>query len=219
MGANMSSNEDKIKKNLQEERLRQEALSREMEQLRLEEERRKAALAADDEPSPKPQPEEIKPRFNLVPTGGESEDWKKILQDFKKKYPDAVIENNVLVFPTKEDAIAFFTAQANQEPPRKFLVAEMDSNGKRTGFHVFSCGNGTLYQGNLNEIKEQLKQDLQNNPEDPNLKEGLATIARLLNPSKGFKESLIQAKDPEASNLQDEHLAGHNSSLSQRSKS
>ncbi|RUR18883.1 hypothetical protein ELY21_06575 [Legionella sp. km535] len=214
----MSSNEDKIKKNLQEERLKQEALSREIEQLRLEEEQRKAALEID-EPSPKAQPEEIKPRFNLVPTGGESEDWKKILQDFKKKYPDAVIKNNALVFPTKEDAIAFFTAQATQEPPRKFLVAEMDSNGKPTGFHVFSCGNGTLYQGNLNKIKEQLKQDLQNNPEDPNLKEGLATIARFLNPSKGFKESLIQAKDPEANNLQDEHRAEHNSLLSQRSKS
>ncbi|MBL7479020.1 hypothetical protein [Legionella bononiensis] len=214
----MSSNEDKIKKNLQAERLKQEALGREIEQIRLEEEKRKNAALLDEESS-KSQPVEEMTRFNLQPTGVEADDWKKIVEDFKKKYPNVPIENNVLVFPTKDDAIAFFTTQATQEPPRKFLASELDSNGKPTGFYAFSCGNGTLYQGTLNEIEEQLKSEQENNPDDPNLKQGLATISRLLNPAKGYRETLIQAKDPESTTLNDGHHEGSTPISPQRSKS
>ncbi|KTD51177.1 hypothetical protein [Legionella quateirensis] len=214
----MSSKEDEIKKNLQAERLKQEALGREIEQMRLEEEKRKTAALLDEQ-LPKSQPVEEVTRFNLQPTGIESDDWKKIVEDFKKKYPNSPVENNVLIFPTKDDAIVFFTAQASQEPPRKFLASELDQNGKPTGFNVFSCGDGTLYQGTLNEIEEQLKTELKDNPDDPNLKQGLATITRLLNPAKGFRETLMQAKDSEGADLKDGHQADHGSVSPQRSKS
>lgn len=200
----MSSKEEQIKKKLQEDRQRQEALGREIEQVRLEEEKRKAAALLDDS-SPKPQPSEELTRYNIQAAGVESEDWKKIIEAYKKKYPENPIENNTLIFPTKQDVIDFFTKQASAEPPRKFLACEVNQNGKPTGFNVFSCGDGNLYKGTLNEIQDQLKAAQKENPEDPNLKQGLATIARFLNPAQGYRETLLQTKEPENTAPTEEH--------------
>lgn len=203
----MSSKEERLKKKLQEDRQKQEALGREIEQVRLEEEKRKAA-ALLDESSPKSQPSEELTRYNIQSSGVESEDWKKIIEDYKKKYPENPIEKNTLTFPTKKDAIDFFTAQATTEPPRKFLASEIDQNGKPTGFNLFSCGDGKLYKGTFNEIQDQLKAAQKENPDDPNLKQGLATIARFVNPAQGFRETLLQTKEPEKTASTEEHQSG-----------
>lgn len=195
MGDNMSTKEENIKKRLIEERQKQEALGREIEAERLAEEKRTAALLNEDEPQTKPV-DEITP-VSFQPTGVESDDWKKIIEDYKKQYPGITIENNVLKFPTQDDALSFFTAQASAEPPRKFLARELGPDGNPTGFHAFSCGDGKLYQGTLEEIHEQLKAAQLENNDDPNIKEGLLTIAKFMNPAQGYKESLQKTKDPE----------------------
>ena len=123
-----------------------------------------------------------------------SDDWSKICSDYIKQYPDKPIKDNALSFPTKDDAIAFFTTQALSEPPREFLCAEIDQSGTKTGFNVFSCGNKKLYQGSLSDIHNQLKADLAQNPDDAKTKQGLETITRFINPTLGFRTSLQEAK-------------------------
>ncbi|MCL5272186.1 MAG: hypothetical protein M1486_02515 [Gammaproteobacteria bacterium] len=192
----MSSKEEKIKQQIIEERQKQAALGREMEALRLDEERRKAAALLDDE-TPKNKPaDEVSP-VSFQSGGVESDDWKKITEDFKKQYPDTLIKNNCLMFPSQDEALAFFANQASAEPPRKFLARELGPDGNPTGFHAFSCGDGTLYKGTLEEIQEQLKAAQLEHSDDPNIKEGLLTIAKYLNPAQGYRDSLQQAKAPE----------------------
>ncbi|WP_298626984.1 hypothetical protein [uncultured Legionella sp.] len=188
----MSSKEDKIRQKLIEERQKQEALGREMETARLEEERRMATALLEDDASPKPVEE-----VSFQPTGVEPDDWKKIIKDYNQQYPETPVENNVLRFPSQEDAISFFASQAALEPPRKFLARELGPDGKLTGFNVFSCGDGKLYQGTLEEIQEQLKEAELENKDDPAIKEGLQTIAKLLNPAQSYKESLLKTREPD----------------------
>lgn len=135
-----------------------------------------------------------KPHLSLKPSGADNEDWKKTLVDYKKLYPDKPVQNDTLSFETKEDAINFFTAQATGEPPRKFLASGGDQEGKLNGFNVFSCGNKKLYQGSLQDIQNQLKADLNQKPEDLNIKQGLDKITRLINPNSVSQAVLHQAK-------------------------
>ncbi len=197
----MSTKEEKIRKQLMDERQKQDAQAREIEAARLEEEKRKAAALLEDEELKDKPLEEITP-VNFQATETESGDWVKIIEDYKAKYPESPIVNNVLVFPTKDDAISFFAEQAAMEPPRKFLVKEVGPDGKPTGFNVFSCGDGKLYKGTYEEIQEQLKAAQLENPDDPNIKQGLATIAQFVspNPAQSFKETLLKNKEPEEAN-------------------
>ncbi|KTD59007.1 hypothetical protein [Legionella shakespearei] len=186
----MSTKEEQLKKLQEEEKRRDEAfaLAREQEE-RKDKERKDAALAAEEE-------QQIGQETYFTPSPNTNKsDWEKIIEDYKKKYPDEPVKDNVLVFPTREDAINFFQQQASANPPRKFLGTEIDASGKPTGFNVFSCGDGKLYQGSLNEIQDQLKEAQKAKPDDPNIKEGLAIIARALNPAQDFRAALKETKD------------------------
>lgn len=177
------------------EQLVQEAkLKRDMEQLNTEEGLKAALLDASlEETSQKAKAES---HFNLKALGTDPDDWKKIYADYKRLYPDKPDQNNTLIFDTQEDAINFFTSHATSEPPRTFLVYEVDQQGNRTGFNLFSCGNNKLYKGSLKDIQSQLQADLKNNPEDLKTKHGLEKITRCLNPVSEYKVALQQAKDP-----------------------
>lgn len=186
------SKAEQLRKHLEEERRKNEAFELAREQELKEKERKEALLAAGEEEQQQVGQELY---FTASPNMNQS-DWEKIVADYKKKYPDQPIkEDNVLIFPTREDAINFFQQQAAATPPRKFLGTEIDESGKPTGFYVFSCGDGTLYQGSLNEIQDKLKEAQKENPDDPNIKEGLATIARALNPAQDFRAALKETKN------------------------
>ena len=186
----MSSKEELVRKKIDEERFNRDK----EQQLHQEEERLKAAalVASLDVSSPKSKKDES--RFSLKPSEIDNEDWKKLLADYKKKYPDRLVRNNVLTFATKEDAVNFLTSQATSEPPRKFLATEIDQNGKPTGMNMFSCGNKKLYQGSLNDIQDQLKAELKQSPGDINVKQGLDHITRLIGSAHGYREALQQVK-------------------------
>lgn len=88
--------------------------------------------------------------------GATGSDWEKILADYKKAYPKAKLDGDTLQFESRDDAVAFFTKQATATPPRTFFMREM-VDGKETGFHLYSCGNGKMYQGTIDEIQKQLE--------------------------------------------------------------
>ena len=189
----MSTKEEKIKKQLEEERRKQEAFGKELEQLSKEEELRKLSLQ-ESEQSSKLRAQDDTTRMKFQPSSNDKS-WKKIIEDYKKKYPDVNIENNVLTFPTMDDAISFFKDQATCTPPRKFLASEIDGSGKLTGFHLFSCGDGNLYQGSLQEIHNQLEAAQLEKPEDKNINEGLNVIRSAMNPTHDFRSALLNTRD------------------------
>ncbi|CAM2980899.1 hypothetical protein [Legionella worsleiensis] len=220
----MSRNDEQQEKNVQKERQRlaeqqrkknELDLLRQAEEQRLKDEQIRNAIL-DDSMTAAPVATTLS--FQVQPPAGEGEDWQKIIEDFKKLYPYSPIKNNILTFPTQKDAINFFTAQARQEPPRKFLAIQIGSDGKPTGYTLFSCGNGTLYQGSLAEIESQLKAELKNQPDDHNLQEGLATIMRASNTAQSYKESLKLIKEPSEGKLEHDLLSGQVSSSSQHTK-
>lgn len=151
----------------------------------------KEAIASLAPSSPVVETEENKSNYILKPLGSRNNDWEKICEDYLKKYPNSQVKNNTLVFASRQEAMAFFTRQATSIPPREFLLSETDQNGKPTGHNVFSCGNGTLYQGTYNEIHQQLKNEKSN---DPRVLEGINTISRLLDPTSSLKSRLNQNK-------------------------
>jgi hypothetical protein len=197
--------QEQIKKNISKERQ-----NKEMEQFHKEEQIKAAVLTASlDAPlleEPPSMAKEDRSHFNLKPVLTDDDAWKKILADYKKLYPGKSVENNMLSFETENDAIKFFTAQATNEPPGKFLVSEVDQNGKQTGMNLFSCGNSKLYKGSLKDIHRQLQDDLKQNPDDPNIKQGLNDITRLINPTSEYRTVLQQAKDSEPKEAVDEQI-------------
>lgn len=192
----MASNQDKVKQKLQEERDKVDALNQEIARYNLEEERKKNASKSNEGSSPEPSQNPDEAQFKVKPSPIAEEDWKKILQDYMEQYPEHPVQNDTLKFPSRDDAINFFTAQATNTPPRKFFLSEHSRvDGKPTGFHVFSCGDGVLYKGTINEIQTDLKAALKANPNDPNLKEGLETINKFANPAQDFKGRLQSTKE------------------------
>jgi uncharacterized protein YrzB (UPF0473 family) len=185
----MSTNEEQLKKLNEEEQNKKEVLESALEQEIKDKERKETVLAATEEE----QQVDQESYFTPSPNTNEN-DWEKILEAYKKKYPDKDRKDNSLTFPTREDAINFFQQQATESPPHKFFATEIGANGEPTGFNVFSCGDGQLYKGTLNEIQDQLKEANKEKPDDPNIKEGLATIARALNPDQHSHAALKETK-------------------------
>ena len=189
----MTTKEEQARKKLEEERRQQEALGRELEQRRKDEITRNPAM------SPPLPTEDEQPKNSPVIVQGTTndKDWQKIKADYQKKYPDNIISNDTLEFPSQTDAIEFFSAQAASNPPQRFLCKELGADGQPTGFNLFSCGDGKLYQGNLNEIHAQLKAALVEKPDSSAIKEGIETIQRLLNPAQNFRAAIQDTRPSE----------------------
>jgi len=136
-------------------------------------------------------------QYQLKPSPEHKEDLDEILKDYKKKYPNIPIDPKkpALQFDTREDAINFFTAQATSKPPRKFLAIEVDDQGKPTGFYCYSCGDGTLYQGSLKDIKNALQEA----PVSEQTKNGLDFIKSYMsNPTQNFRANMQNQKNEES---------------------
>lgn len=91
--------------------------------------------------------------------------WKAITNAYAEqndgKGPD---KNGALAFPSLDAAIKFFTEQAVLG--HKFCGTRVNHEGKpiEPNFHVFSCGDGKLYQGSYAEITALLKGSAKTNP-------------------------------------------------------
>lgn len=191
----MSSNEKQIKEQLIREQLEKEQRAKEIELLNAEEERRKAAIQLDEsDTEAKPEPEVYKLSKK------HSSDWNKIIEDYKKQYPDKPIKNNCLCFESDDDAVNFFQAQATAQPPRAFFAIKVDEHGTPLGPCMCSCGNGKLYQGNASEIKAQLEQELEKDPNNPEIMKYISIAEDLLKkPAQDFR-STMQAQREEHNN-------------------
>lgn len=189
----MSENKKQIEKNLQDAKrlLEEEALLKEDE---LKKQLTKEELLKQKLKLPEDEKKSEVTSFTVNNKGTNPTDWEKIKADYLKKYPDRSIdENDALEFDSREDAVNFFAEQAASK--RDFLCKEIDASGKPTGFNVFSCGDGTLYKGSLQEILEQLNTAKKANPDDPNVKKGIATIQSVLNPTQQFRQTIQENRE------------------------
>lgn len=113
----------------------------------------------------------------IAPFDADDPNWKTIYARFKKEFPNGEVnDEGALKFPNPGAAKEFFETLAKENMP--FLAIRME-NGKKTDNLLFSCGSGKLYEGGLNDIKNQLKSDLTTET-DPDVKkrleEGFKTI-------------------------------------------
>lgn len=140
-----------------------------------------------DEPAPEP--------VSIRKLSINDDDWLKIVDQFKLKYGQEPEEDGSLVFPSQESAIEFFTDQASQK--REFLAQQM-RDGKPTGFTVFSCGDGTLYQGTVEEIKSAIELANKANPQ-PLYTKALKALSEIpsVNQTNSMRDALGTIKSPE----------------------
>lgn len=128
------------------------------------------------------------------------QDWHALMTAYRMKYTPSFKEEDKkkkgareeLRFPSREDAILFFKSQASKG--HMFLMAEYQ-DGKATGFHVYSCGDGELYQGTLSIIRNQLKRALEESAPDidKRTKRGFDEITKILSlPSS----AIVHEEDP-----------------------
>jgi hypothetical protein len=174
----------KTDKDIELEEVNKKALSLEQQRLADEEKAKLAAQQQIDEENAikskskkvdeKASPQEVK-YGSLKPTS----DWEKIVEDYnKEEYKQEPDKNGALIFPNAEAAEKFFTEQASLK--REFLTTLVDENGKPVGdFHHFSCGDGQLYSGSLEEIHNKLTTALEtaNEPDQAKIKDGIQQIA------------------------------------------
>jgi hypothetical protein len=99
--------------------------------------------------------------------------WLEILAAYEQKFKRGAEPDGALSFETQEQARQFFTEQATAN--HEFLVMEVTPDRKPTGQYMFSCGNGTLYAGTLDAIKQKIENELKQG-ESPKLREGLQLI-------------------------------------------
>ena len=190
----MKTKEEQIKKQIAEDRQNHEAFVKAQEALHKE-----ALRTTLMNENYNPKEDEKETLFTVQALSDSALDWQNLVADYTKKYPQFQIKNNILQFQTQEDAIKFFAEQAAIEPPRKFLVREIDENAVLTGFCMFSCGDKNLYKGTLTEIHEQLKTAQNEKPNDQSLLEGITIISRMLNPNptQDFRSTLQDNKKSE----------------------
>ncbi|ARG97955.1 hypothetical protein [Legionella micdadei] len=183
-------------KALEEEAAKKKAQEEQEAQRLVEEEKKRAieAKAAQEEeeakkksPETEKTPEHIAYRVFEHLDEKTKKEWKKdtddLIGDYKKQFPDREIDaKGTLVFHSQEEMMKFFTDQAQQG--RKFLCAEVDASGKPTGQYQFSCGDGKLYSGSLEQIQAaMMKNQSTASPENQKLlSAGLTMIDKLLNP-------------------------------------
>lgn len=123
------------------------------------------------------------------------EDWEKIAEQFKQDFGRELEEDGSMVFPSHEAAVNFFTEQAAKK--LEFLAMQMQDN-KPTGFAVFSCGDGQLYQGTIEEIKAAIEIANQENPQAMYTK-ALKTLSEIpsFNPASSMRGALDNLKKPD----------------------
>lgn len=129
--------------------------------------------------------------------------WKKIVEDYKKKFPDAECDGKTLVFPTRNDAVQFFNNFAlNGDPFHATFVV----NGVLQDDHLFSCGDGQLYKGTYAAIQQSLEANLKTQT-DPELKakilsgiEHIKAQTATLNPASNMRNKLQTSKEEEQEN-------------------
>lgn len=170
-GFHMTKSVEQIKRELEEEKRKQEAA---------------AKLAGTGELPPMPaapltrmaasSDEASGATFKPTPNVSQKS-WQKILEEYEKLYGHGADKNGALVFPTHDAAIQFFAAQA--EAGNKFFATQC-VNGQATDFHVYSFGNGQLYKGSYAEIKSQLKAAASEHPDNTSIAEGLSEFNQLM---------------------------------------
>jgi hypothetical protein len=160
-----------------------------------------AARAASQLEQVAPTESETKPQpssFTIPkPKPGDSDHWKLILADFIQQFGEEAQKGNTLVFPSKESAIAFFTAQAEQG--REFLSQEVGHDGALTGFNLLSCGDGKLYKGTLQEIQNELLTAQTADPSNEKIAKGLTMVQQMLsiqNQTSQYRNQLKQQTEP-----------------------
>ena len=119
-------------------------------------------------------------------------DWKKILDEYTKQYQTGPNKAGALVFPTMNDAVKFFTTQA--EAGLTFFATQYE-NGKPVDFHLFSCGDKHLYQGTYAEIKAQLEEACKKDPDNELTTKGLEEFISYMpsttpNPASEMRERI-----------------------------
>ena len=111
--------------------------------------------------------------------------------EFKKEPERRPDGSCVYVFESMEEATIFFTEVAAQK--QKFFCIE---EGKGfSGHNFFSCGDGALYTGSLQDIIAGLKQSIEKDATNHLAKDGLALVTSYLpkafaNPTLEYRDSL-----------------------------
>lgn len=95
---------------------------------------------------------------------------------------------HVFSFNTLQDARSFFKTQASQN--LSFMMVEAGKGF--SGHNFFSCGDGRLYEGSLNDIKAGLESALKETQNNPKTQEGLQRIKTYL-----AREALNVHRNPE----------------------
>lgn len=136
-------------------------------------------------------------------------DWARLVNEYLKKYKkqfdlDEEESKKGLVFSSREDAVQFFTNMATQG--LLFLLAEYKEN-KPTGFFLYSCGDGKLYQGSLRDIKKELEQVIKQSPSEhkKEITDGLAMINQLISPTHSMRAEVKNVRENEEAPVKHHH--------------
>lgn len=97
----------------------------------------------------------MRPMSKLMKKG-----WDAVVQAYELVFKMKPNEKGALVFESREAALAFFKEQA---AAFHLFLATAHRDDKPIDFHVFSCGDGTLYSGSYDEIKDKLLEDKNTN--------------------------------------------------------
>lgn len=199
----MVSDEEK-KEELEKRRRLAEAAEQEKLQIKIEQE-----LLIDSEVKqvePEDEAEKIADTTVTFKVPRSNEIWEEILAAYREKYQKEPNENGALLFNSMEEVKNFFAEQAKAHPGKSFLIQEVDGESKSTGYHIYSCGDGDIYDGTFLDIKEQLEKKLgtlsKDDPEYGYVQQGLAFIDKMITPnptpaSTQMKERLKELTEPE----------------------
>lgn len=106
-------------------------------------------------------------------------DLQKLFKAYETNKGCSPKDGKTLTFDNYDDALRFFTNQAKDPNKLSFFCCEIGPKGP-TGKHVFSCGDGKLYEGKLEDIFKELKaaqeKATKGSPEYAAITKGLETI-------------------------------------------
>lgn len=161
----------------------------ELRAFELEEEKRKQeisrAQAAEIEASQKKS-------YTITPTPGVHELTpliKAYIDEIKKEPERRPDGSSVLVFDGLQQANDFFTKRAKE----KICFLCVEENKGFAGHNFYSCGDGNIYQGSLDDIIAGLKQSIAADASNKEAQAGLSYISSLLpkpNPATAFRNVL-----------------------------
>ena len=107
--------------------------------------------------------------------GAYNQDWKAVVDAYKQEFKKSPDKNGALVFDSPQEATEFFKNRA--AAGNKFYATKY-VDGKPMDHHMFSCGDGQLYEGSSAEIKLQLEAAVKKDPTNKLTQEGLASFTR-----------------------------------------